>query len=63
MLEQVGFGTAREIDWEFWKCTEEPDFGPGLPIKTLYLVGNLGSQDGKLKGQLAKLFGLILYKI
>nr|XP_027097335.1 uncharacterized protein LOC113716965 isoform X1 [Coffea arabica] len=48
-LEQVGYGSAREVEWEFWKCLEEPDFGPGLPIKTVYIVGNLGSQDGKLK--------------
>ncbi|KAL3501751.1 hypothetical protein ACH5RR_036200 [Cinchona calisaya] len=48
-LEQVKFGTVREVEWEFWKHTEEPDFGPGLPVKTVYIVGNLASQDGKLK--------------
>lgn len=46
----MGFGTASEVKWKFLKYVEEPEFGPGIPVKTVYLVGKLGPQDGKLKG-------------
>ncbi|CAI9096154.1 OLC1v1032237C1 [Oldenlandia corymbosa var. corymbosa] len=49
VLEQVGFVTARDVEWEFQKCIEEPDFGPGLPVKTVYLLGHLGSNNSNLK--------------
>ncbi|CAA2979210.1 uncharacterized protein LOC111390456 [Olea europaea subsp. europaea] len=49
VLNQVGFGTAGEVKWKFLKYVEEPEFGPGIPVKTVYLVGKLGPQDGKLK--------------
>ncbi|KAL2509675.1 Metallo-hydrolase/oxidoreductase superfamily protein [Forsythia ovata] len=49
VLSQVGFGTASEVKWKFLKYVEEPEFGPGIPVKTMYLVGKLGPHDGKLK--------------
>ena len=31
---------------------EEPEFGPGLPIKTVYISGVLGPEHGDLQGLL-----------
>ncbi|CAK9159516.1 unnamed protein product [Ilex paraguariensis] len=50
ILEQVGVGTPSGVQWKFWKCVEEPEFGPGLPIKTVYIVGNLVPDDGNSRG-------------
>ncbi|KAL7171163.1 hypothetical protein ACSBR2_035916 [Camellia fascicularis] len=50
VLEQVGFGTPSGVQWKLWKCVEEPEFGPGLPVQTVYVVGILGPENGDLQG-------------
>lgn len=49
VLAQVGFGETSGTQWKFWKFVEEPDFGPGIPIHTVYITGELGPDDGFLK--------------
>ncbi|GFZ16062.1 metallo-hydrolase/oxidoreductase superfamily protein [Actinidia rufa] len=51
ILQQVGFGRPSGVQWKLWKCVEEPEFGPGLPIKTVYISGVLGPEHGDLQGQ------------
>ncbi|THG12998.1 hypothetical protein TEA_006979 [Camellia sinensis var. sinensis] len=50
VLEQVGFGTPSGVQWKLCKCVEEPEFGPGLPVQTVYVVGILGPENGDLQG-------------
>ncbi|XP_050225621.1 uncharacterized protein LOC126675085 isoform X2 [Mercurialis annua] len=47
-LEQVGVNATEVKDWSFFKFVEEAEFGPGLPIHTIYFTGNLESNDGNL---------------
>ncbi|KAI5677540.1 hypothetical protein M9H77_08490 [Catharanthus roseus] len=49
-LEHIEFGITSDIKWEFLKSVREPDFGPGLPMTTVYLIAKLAPEDGKLKG-------------
>ncbi|XP_051122343.1 uncharacterized protein LOC127245476 isoform X4 [Andrographis paniculata] len=46
---QVGFEKATSIKWSFSKVVEEPEFGPGVPVKTVYIFGELESYGGELK--------------
>nr|GMD23509.1 uncharacterized protein LOC109156878 isoform X2 [Ipomoea batatas] len=48
VMGQLGFGEASEVEWKFHKCVEEPEFGPGLPAKMVYIKGTLGLKDEKL---------------
>ncbi|PHT33394.1 hypothetical protein CQW23_25194 [Capsicum baccatum] len=48
VLEQVELDNAT-IEWKFLKYVQEPEFGPGLPVKTVYIVGALDPKNGKLK--------------
>ncbi|KAJ4709907.1 Metallo-beta-lactamase superfamily protein [Melia azedarach] len=41
VLGQVGFGVRDGGEWRLWKCVEEPEFGPGLPVHTVYIMGKL----------------------
>ncbi|CAN4121825.1 unnamed protein product [Withania somnifera] len=47
-LEQVELDYAT-VEWKFLKCVQEPEFGPGLPVKTVYIIGILDPKNGKLK--------------
>ncbi|KAI3467064.1 hypothetical protein Pfo_023727 [Paulownia fortunei] len=49
VLQQVGFDKATKVKWNFSKVLEEPEFGPGVPVKTVYIVGELEPHDGKLE--------------
>ncbi|KAF1002208.1 uncharacterized protein LOC141702041 [Apium graveolens] len=49
VLAEVGFGETSGTQWKFSKFVEEPDFGPGNPIHTVYITGQLGPEDGVLK--------------
>lgn len=40
MSEQVGIERLVEGRWTFWKYVEEPEFGPGRPIHTVFITGN-----------------------
>lgn len=51
----MGFQKTTNIKWNFLKTIEEPEFGPGVVIKTLYIVGELESHDWKLEGLLVRL--------
>ncbi|KAD1124712.1 hypothetical protein E3N88_43262 [Mikania micrantha] len=41
VLEQVGLGSVSDIEWKFLKFVEEPNFGPGFTIETVYVTGDL----------------------
>ncbi|KAG8366639.1 hypothetical protein BUALT_Bualt17G0100600 [Buddleja alternifolia] len=46
---QVGFEKATKVKWNFSKVVEEPEFGPGISVQTVYIVGELEHHDRKLK--------------
>lgn len=52
----MGFEKAAKARWKFLKVVEEPEFGPGIPVKTLYIVGELEAHEGKLEGLLLLTF-------
>ncbi|KAG6757743.1 hypothetical protein POTOM_038067 [Populus tomentosa] len=41
VLEQVGFKANDGGEWRFLKHLEEAEFGPGLPVHTVYISGKL----------------------
>ncbi|XP_021753388.1 uncharacterized protein LOC110718789 isoform X1 [Chenopodium quinoa] len=43
--EQVGIERLVEGQWKFWKFVEEPEFGPGPPIHTVFITGYYGVDD------------------
>ncbi|XP_052312278.1 uncharacterized protein LOC7466886 isoform X3 [Populus trichocarpa] len=47
VLEQVGFKVNDGGEWRFLKLVEEAEFGPGLPVHRVYIVGKLlpGNQN------------------
>ncbi|KAL3830883.1 hypothetical protein ACJIZ3_019685 [Penstemon smallii] len=49
VLGQVGFNKAIKEKWKLSKVVEEPEFGPGIPVKTVYITGDFKSHDGKLE--------------
>lgn len=44
--EQIGFQRCEEEHWRFWKYVEEPEFGPGIPIQTVFIVGQFALSGG-----------------
>lgn len=46
----MGFGSVDETEWKFLKFVEEPNFGPGYPVETVYVTGELATNVGTLKG-------------
>ncbi|XP_059653946.1 uncharacterized protein LOC132300745 isoform X3 [Cornus florida] len=51
VLAEVGLErhSGMGVHWKFWKYVEEPEFGPGSPVHTVYITGTLGTEDGKLQ--------------
>ncbi|KDP29446.1 hypothetical protein JCGZ_18367 [Jatropha curcas] len=41
VLEQVGIKAVDGVDWRLFKFVEEAEFGPGLPVHTIYVTGKL----------------------
>ncbi|XAR72330.1 Hydroxyacylglutathione hydrolase [Bertholletia excelsa] len=50
VLQQAGFGTPAAVQWKLRKCVEEPEFGPGLSIQTVYIVGTTGPGNEDSQG-------------
>ena len=50
MLEQVGFEITNGGEWKFWKYMEEAEFGLGLPVHTVFIMGKLLAGDRNLLG-------------
>lgn len=46
----MGVTTAAIGDWKFLKYVEEPYFGPGAPIHTLFIVGTLDHKMENFQG-------------
>ncbi|KAK9277248.1 hypothetical protein L1049_006787 [Liquidambar formosana] len=51
VLEQVGFATLECGQWTLWKYVEEPEFGPGSPMQTVFILGKLVLEDEHLPEQ------------
>ncbi|XP_057765796.1 uncharacterized protein LOC130986411 isoform X2 [Salvia miltiorrhiza] len=49
VLRRVGYEKTTNIKWNLLKVIEEPEFGPGVPVMTLYIVGELEVHDWKLQ--------------
>ncbi|GLT43495.1 hypothetical protein SLA2020_174380 [Shorea laevis] len=47
VMEQLGFKISDAGEWRLLKYVEEPEFGPGNPVNTVFVVGKLlaGCQD------------------
>lgn len=52
-------GGPKAINWKFWKFVDEPDFGPGLPIQTVYIIGKLRPDDGILTGLVGYVYQIL----
>ena len=48
----MGYDKTTNVKWNLFKVIEEPEFGPGPPVKTLYIVGGSEINDWKLGGLL-----------
>ncbi|KAJ6892894.1 hypothetical protein NC651_025947 [Populus alba x Populus x berolinensis] len=48
VLEQVGFKANDGGEWRFLKHLEEAEFGPGLPVHTVYISGKLLNRNRNL---------------
>ncbi|KAJ6813258.1 uncharacterized protein M6B38_144815 [Iris pallida] len=49
VLSQVGIAIAFIGKWTLLKHVEEPDFGPGAPVHTLFILGKLESEVESLQ--------------
>jgi hypothetical protein len=49
-LEQLGLVATGGGEWKFWKYVEEVEFGPGLPVHTVFITGQLVAGDQNLQG-------------
>lgn len=49
VLEQVGFEVTDGGEWKFWKHVEEAEFGPGLPVHTVFIMAKLVAGDRNLQ--------------
>ncbi|CAI0553178.1 unnamed protein product [Linum tenue] len=47
-LGQVGLKESNIGAWRISKFVEEPEFGPGLPVRTIYIVGELARANSHL---------------
>jgi hypothetical protein len=59
VLEQVGFKVNDGGEWRFLKLVEEAEFGPGLPVHRVYIVGKLLPGNQNLPGLILSM--LIMY--
>ncbi|KAG9139238.1 hypothetical protein Leryth_011246 [Lithospermum erythrorhizon] len=48
VLGHLGYEKGSNEEWKFSKCIEEPGFGPGLPVKTVFVEALLRYTDGNL---------------
>ncbi|GMH27491.1 hypothetical protein Nepgr_029334 [Nepenthes gracilis] len=48
--EQLGLLRLGDGQWTFWKHVEEPEFGPGRPMQTVFIVGRFTFNDGFKEG-------------
>ncbi|XP_062145545.1 uncharacterized protein LOC133852913 isoform X1 [Alnus glutinosa] len=51
VLEQLGLVATGGGEWKFWKYVEEVEFGPGLPVHTVFITGQLVAGDQNLQEQ------------
>ncbi|GAV65866.1 Lactamase_B domain-containing protein [Cephalotus follicularis] len=49
VLEKVGLRVTDGGEWRYWRFVEEPEFGPGSPVHTVYIMGKLVAGDHTLK--------------
>ena len=45
-----GFEVTDGGEWKFWKYVEEAEFGPRLPVHTVFIMGKLLARDQNLLG-------------
>ena len=46
----MGFEVINGGEWKFWKYVEEAEFGLGLPVHTVFIMGKLLAGDRNLLG-------------
>ena len=46
----MGFELTDGGEWKFWKYVEEAEFGPGLLVHTVFIMGKLLARDRNLLG-------------
>ena len=55
-MDKIGIKESECGQWRFWRFVEEAEFGPGLPVHTVFLVANLAVEVHKLQGMTCNLF-------
>ena len=63
----MGFKITDGGEWKFWKYVEEAEFGLGLPVHTVFIMGKLLAGDRNLLGLCVYIcfinfFLIIIYK-
>ena len=52
----MGFEVTDGGEWKFWKYVEEAEFGPGLPVHTVFIMGKLLAGDRNLQGLVLSIY-------
>lgn len=48
----MGLAATDGGEWKVWKYVEEAEFGPGLPVHSVFISGQLVAGDRNLQGYL-----------
>ena len=59
----MGFEITNGGEWKFWKYMEEAEFGPGLPIHTVFIMGKLLAGNRNLEGLFFFLIYIYIYML
>ena len=56
----MGFEVTDGGEWKFWKYVEEAEFGSGLLVHTIFIMGKLLARDQNLLGLCVYMYALLL---
>ena len=59
----MGFEVINGGEWKFWKYVEEAEFGLGLPVHTVFIMGKLLAGNRNLEGLFFFLIYIYIYML
>ena len=57
----MGFEVIDGGEWKFWKYVEEAEFGLGLSVHTIFIMGKLLVGDRNLLGLCVYIYALLIF--
>ena len=57
----MGFEVTNGGEWKFWTYVEEDEFGPGLPVHTVFIMGKLLAGDRNILGLCVYIYALLIF--